>query len=142
MDLKLLLMHKGKVLLEIPLSNEGWEKDRLEKEIENIIKEHDEIAKIFSIFSNKNRIKMLCRFLNDEDSCVNFAEFINKSRLNPKIVWDNMYRFLKIGFVEYEERGKYKLSEYGKMSFILTNIIYPRMLNIIKEICGEKENEC
>ncbi|MEM3407444.1 MAG: hypothetical protein QXY18_03675 [Nitrososphaerota archaeon] len=141
MDLKLVLMHKDKILLEIPLSNEEWNKEKIEKEIENIMKEHEEIIKFFNIFSNKNRIKMFCKFLNDDDYCVNFAEFINEYRLNPKIVWDNMDRFLKIGFVKYEERGKYKLSEYGRMSFILTNIIYPRMLSILKEMCGEEENE-
>ncbi|MEM1575754.1 MAG: hypothetical protein QXF09_04855 [Nitrososphaerota archaeon] len=141
MDLKLVLMNKDKILLEIPLSNKEWNKEKIEKEIENIMRKHEEIIKFFNIFSNKNRIKMLCKFLNDDDYCVNFTEFINEYKLNPKIVWDNMDRFLKIGFVKYKERGKYKLSEYGRMSFILTNIIYPRMLSILKEMCGEGENE-
>ena len=133
MGLKLLLVKDKQVLCEIPLSPDDWVKNELEEELENFREGLQKYTKILAAIMNENRVQMLCHLLEDEDLTLSFTDFREELRLNPKIIRENTMKLQEAGFLESPKRGKYKLSERGQVSFMMTGLALKRILKMLWE---------
>lgn len=134
MGLKLQLVRDGHVILEVPISITEWSKENLENEMKSIEEEIQRFSKIFDALSNETRIRMMRRFLIEEDASVRFADLMQDLDLNPKIVWENLGKLNRCGFLEKTGRGKYRCSEFGQRAFMLMSLAMRHLLEIMEEI--------
>ncbi|HIE19378.1 TPA: ArsR family transcriptional regulator [Candidatus Bathyarchaeota archaeon] len=132
--LKLQLVRDGHVILEVPISITEWSKENLENEMKSIEEEIQRFSKIFDALSNETRIRMMRRFLIEEDASVRFADLMQDLDLNPKIVWENLGKLNRCGFLEKTGRGKYRCSEFGQRAFMLMSLAMRHLLEIMEEI--------
>lgn len=133
MKLRLLLVKDDQVLCEIPLSPNDWVKNELEEELENFREELQNYTKILAAVMNENRVQMLRHLLENEDSTLSFTDFREGLRLNPKIIREHTMKLQEAGFLESPKRGKYKFSERGQASFMMTGLALRRMLRMLWE---------
>jgi len=133
MGLKLQLVRDGKVIFEVPISITEWPKEMLEEELKSIERDFHRFIDIFSILSNETRIRMMRRLLMEEDASVRFADLMQDLDLNPKIVWENLGKLSRCGFLEKTGRGRYRCSEFGQRAFMLMGLTLRRLLEIIEE---------
>jgi DNA-binding transcriptional ArsR family regulator len=134
MGLKLQLIRDGQVIFEVPISMTEWPKDLLENELESIERDFCRFIGIFDALSNETRIRMMKRLLMEEDTSVRFADLMQDLDLNPKIVWENLGKLSRCGFLEKTGRGRYRCSEFGQRAFMLMGLALRRLLEIIEEI--------
>jgi len=134
MGLKLQLVRDGRVIFEVPVSITEWPKNLLENELESIEENLQRFSEIFDALSNETRIRMMTRLLMEENTPVRFAELMQDLDLNPKIVWENLGKLSRCGFLQKAGRGKYRCSEFGQRAFLLMGLALRRMLEIIEEI--------
>jgi len=134
MGLKLQLVKDGRVIFEVPMSVAEWPKDMLENEFESIEGDFRRFSEIFDVLSNETRIRMMRRFLMGRDTSVRFVDLMQDLDLNPKIVWENLGKLSRCGFLEKIGRGKYRCSEFGQRAFMLMGLAMRHLLEIIREI--------
>jgi len=134
MGLKLQLVRDGHVIFEVPISITEWPKDRLEDELESIEESLHRFSEIFDALSNETRIRMMRELLMRENASVRFADLMQDLDLNPKIVWENLGKLSRCGFLEKTGRGKYRCSEFGQRAFMLMGLALRRLLEIVEEI--------
>ena len=87
--LKMQLVKDGEVIFEMPLFPVDWPRKRLERELTEFETDLNRFSKIFAALSNKTRLLMMKKLLEEEDRTLNFAVFMRDLDLNPKLVWDN-----------------------------------------------------
>ena len=68
------------------------------------------------------------------DTSVRFVDLMQDLDLNPKIVWENLGKLSRCGFLEKIGRGKYRCSEFGQRAFMLMGLAMRHLLEIIREI--------
>jgi len=132
--LKLQLVRDGHVIFEVPISITEWSKENLENEMRSIEEEFQRFSKIFDALSNETRIRIMRRFLMEEDASVRFADLMQDLDLNPKIVWENLGKLSRCGFLVKTGRGRYRCSEFGQRAFMLMGLALRRLLESIEEI--------
>jgi hypothetical protein len=133
MGLKLIIEDDGKVLLEIPLSPDDWQRRELMREVDQLRRDVRRNVQFYEAFTNANRIRMLHRLLERENHTLKFKEFMTDLGLNPKIIRENAVKLQNIGFVDSPRRGEYRLSKRGQLCFMMTVVAMRRTLQVIRE---------
>lgn len=132
--LKLRLVEDGRVLLELPLSAESWDKHELRQEFEELETDLEKVVKLFNAFSNASRIRMMRTFFERTDHSMGFTELMNELRINPKLVWDSTRRLRRIGFIEKDNEGRYRPTREGEAQFLMAGIALRKLIQILDEI--------
>lgn len=133
MGLKLQLVKDEQVIFEIPLSDKDWAEGSLRDELGIIEEELQRFSEIFEALSNETRIRMMRRFLSEEDASLRFADLMQDLNLNPKIVWENLGKLSRCGFLEKTGRGRYRCSEYGQRAFMLMSLAIKLLMEMMDE---------
>ncbi|PVX26007.1 MAG: hypothetical protein CW691_02940 [Candidatus Bathyarchaeum sp.] len=134
MTLKLQLVRDGKIILEVPLSPMDWPKDQLETEFEAFEEDFQRFSNMFDALSNQTRLRMMRRVVVEEDSTMNFADFMKDLDLNPKTVWENSRKLSEGGFLTKTGRGTYHCSEFGQSAFLTLSLALRRLLESLEEM--------
>ena len=134
MTLKLQLVRDGEVLFEIPLSPANWPREQLQNELRAFEEDFQRFSKIFDVLSHKTRFGMMKRLMEEEDSTMNFADFMRDLDLNPKIVWENARKLREGGFLEKVSRGRYRCSDVGQRGFIMMSLALRYLMETLEEI--------
>ena len=133
MLLKLQLVRNGKIILELPLSPIDWPKEQLERKLLEFEEDFQRFSCIFYALSNQTRLKMMRQLVEDEDSTMNFAEFMKELDLNPKTVWENSKKLSDSGFLIKTGRGTYRCSELGQLAFLTLRLDILRLVEYLEE---------
>ena len=133
MTLKLQLVRDGKVVLEVPLSPMDWQKEELETEFEAFEDDFDKFSSMFDALSNHTRLRMMRRLVQEDDSTMNFADFMKDLDLNPKTVWENSRKLSDGGFITKTGRGTYQCSESGQTTFLTLSLALRRLLESLED---------
>ena len=134
MTLKLQLVRDGKIILEMPLSPMDWSKDQLETEFKAFENDLERFSSMFGALSNQTRLKMMRRLVEEEDSTMNFADFMKELDLNPKTVWENSKKLSDGGFLTKTGRGTYTCSQFGQTTFLTLSLALRRLLESLEEL--------
>ena len=134
MNLKLQLVRDGKTILEIPLSPLDWPKDQLETEFKAFEEDFQRFSNMFDALSNQTRLRMMRRLVEEDDSTMNFADFMKDLDLNPKTVWENSRKLSDGGFLTKTGRGTYHCSDFGQSAFLTLSLALRRLLESLEEI--------
>jgi len=134
MSLKLQLVRDGKIIFEIPLSPTDWPKDQLETELTAFEEDFQKFSTMFDALSNQTRLKMMRRLVQEENSTMNFADFMRDLDLNPKTVWENSKKLSDGGFLTKTGRGTYSCSESSQSAFLTLSLALRRLLESLEEI--------
>ena len=134
MTLKLQLVKNHKVLFEIPLSIEGWARDRLQNELTSFEREFDRFSKLFHALAHENRLRMMTRLFEEDDLTLGFADFMRDLSLNPKIVWESTKKLRESGLLTKSDDGKYRCLELGQAEFLMVSLALRRLLQTLREL--------
>ena len=134
MTLKLQLVRDDKIILEIPLSPLDWPKDQLETEFREFEEDFEKFSNMFGALANQTRLRMMRRLVEEEDSTMNFADFMRDLDLNPKTVWENSRKLSDGGFLTKTGRGTYRCSEFGQSAFMTLSLALRRLLESLEEM--------
>ena len=134
MSLKLKLVKDGKTIFEIPLSPTDWPKDQLETELAAFEEDFQKFSNMFDALSNQTRLKMMRRLVQEENSTMNFADFMRDLDLNPKTVWENSKKLSDGGFLTKTGRGTYTCSQFGQTTFLTLSLALRRLLESLEEL--------
>ncbi len=134
MSLKLQLVKNNKIILEIPLSPTDWPKDELETELTAFEEDFQKFSSMFDALSNQTRLRMMRRLVQEENSTMNFADFMRDLDLNPKTVWENSKKLSDGGFLTKTGRGTYSCSEFSQSAFLTLSLALRRLLESLEEI--------
>jgi DNA-binding transcriptional ArsR family regulator len=134
MSLKLQLVRDGKIIFEIPLSPTDWPKDQLETELTAFEEDFQKFSSMFDALSNQTRLRMMRRLVQEENSTMNFADFMRDLDLNPKTVWENSKKLSDGGFLTKTGRGTYSCSEFSQSAFLTLSLALRRLLESLEEI--------
>ena len=134
MPLKLQLVRDGKIILEVPLSPMDWPKDQIEEEFSAFEDDYERLSNMFSALANQTRLRMMKRLIENEDSTMNFADFMKELDLNPKTVWENSRKLSDGGFLTKTGRGTYQCSEFGQSAFLTLSLVLRRLLESMDEM--------
>ena len=134
MPLKLQLVRDGKIILEVPLSPMDWPKDQIEAEFSQFEDDYERLSNMFSALANQTRLRMMKRLVENEDSTMNFADFMKELDLNPKTVWENSRKLSDGGFLTKTGRGTYQCSEFGQSAFLTLSLVLRRLLESMEEM--------
>ncbi len=111
-----------------------WSKDQLEEEFKAFEEDFERFSSMFDALSNQTRLKMMRRLVEEEDSTMNFADFMKDLDLNPKTVWENSRKLSDGGFLTKTGRGTYHCSEFGQSAFLTLSLALRRLLESLEEI--------
>jgi hypothetical protein len=134
MTLTLQLLRDGKIILQVPLSPMDWPKDQLETEFTAFEEDFQRFSSMFDALSNHTRLKMMRRLVEEDDSTMNFADFMKDLDLNPKTVWENSRKLSEGGFLTKTGRGTYRCSEFGQSAFLTLSLALRRLLESLEKI--------
>ncbi|PVX26982.1 MAG: hypothetical protein CW716_04625 [Candidatus Bathyarchaeum sp.] len=134
MSLKLQLVKNGKIIFEIPLSPTDWPKDQLETEFAAFEEDFEKFSSMFDALSNQTRLRMMRRLVQEENSTMNFADFMRDLDLNPKTVWENSKKLSDGGFLTKTGRGTYSCSEFSQSAFLTLSLALRRLVESLEEI--------
>ena len=133
MGLKIQLVSGNKVIYQLPLSMEDWERETLEEELDELETDLSEILEVNDILSNRTRLLLLCKNIRDVDS--RFTEFMEDLDSNQKIISENLHRMMEMELIERTEKNSreiyYNPSELGFAS-ILTCLTMRKVLGEVK----------
>jgi Mn-dependent DtxR family transcriptional regulator len=111
-----------------------YPKEQLESEFKQFDDDFERFSNMFSALANQTRLKMMKRLIEEEDSTMNFADFMKDLDLNPKTVWENSKKLSEGGFLTKTGRGTYQCSEFGQSAFLSLSLVLRRLLESIDEI--------
>jgi DNA-binding HxlR family transcriptional regulator len=129
-----MLVDDGRVLWEMPLQAQQWERGILKREFDEMEKEAKRFERLFNALANEGRIRMMRAFFRDMERPMAFTELMNELGMNPKIVSDSTKRLRRTGLIEKNEEGKYKPTRTGEAQFLLMSIALRRMRDFLNEI--------
>jgi predicted transcriptional regulator len=135
MGYKLLLMRDDRVIWQVQLSSTYEGGKEFNRELEEMHREVGEFTSVMEAFSNRNRMRMIARLLRNKDHTMRFKEFIEKLGMNPKTIREHACKLHEAGFLEFPSRGRYRLSEFGRYSVIMTGLAFRQMLRALREEC-------
>src|SRR3989442_3689598 len=129
MSISSTLKEESRVLLDLPLSAEGWQPEVREivmKELKDSEADLDSLSEICDFFSNKKRLQMVSHMIRDCENSATFTDLL-KVAVNPKYVSDLVNRAPKRELVVKDKNG-YSVSPIGVGSFILLSIAINKLL--------------
>lgn len=132
--LKLMLVEDNRILLEVPLSADDWNTEELNMELSSLDDELEKMSRLFDIYSNASRIKMMRAFFEASDHCKAFTELMHELDMNPKIVSDGTRKLQRVGIIKKDDKGRYKLTRMGEIQFLITSILLRKMEDILREM--------
>jgi len=134
MGLKLQLVKDDRILFEMPLGIDEWDRRELEEEIDEFEEEINNVEELHDLYSNKTRIKMLCEITRNLDP--RFTDLMEELDTNQKVIYDSLRKMMKNDLVERVERHPrnvhYRLSQLGFAS-ILMCAATQRVMDIIEK---------
>ena len=132
--LKLKLEEDGKVLWEIPLQAEAWDRRSLRREFEESERDMARFEATFQALANHGRMRMMRTFFRDMERPKGFTELMNELSMNPKLVSDSTRRLRSTGFIMKNEDGKYTPTRSGEAQFLMMSVALRRMLEILEKL--------
>jgi predicted transcriptional regulator len=132
--LKLRLVDDDKVLWEIPLEAEQWDRRRLQREFDEMDQEIQRFESLFNAMANRSRMRMMRTFFVNSETPIAFTELMRILNLNPKIVSDSTKRLRSTGLIEKNREGKYQSTRLGEAQFLMMSVAMKRMLEFLEEI--------
>ena len=129
-----MLVEDGRVLLELPLSARGWDRDELRRELDGLDRDLERFARLFGALSNAGRMRMMRALFEEFDRPFAFTELMNELGMNPKLVWDSTRRLRRIGLIEKDADGRYRPTRAGEVQFLMVSIALRRLLQILEEL--------
>ena len=132
--LKLRLVDDDKVLWEIPLEAEQWDRRRLQREFDEMDQEIQRFESLFNAMANRSRMRMMRTFFVNSETPIAFTELMRILNLNPKIVSDSTKRLRSTGLIEKNREGKYRSTRLGEAQFLMMSVAMKRMLEFLEEI--------
>ena len=133
MGLKIQLVSGNKVIYQLPLSMEDWERETLEEELDELETDLSEILEVNDILSNRTRLLLLCKNIRDVDS--RFTEFMEDLDSNQKIISENLHRMMEMELIKRTKKNSgeiyYNPSDLGFAS-ILTCLTMRKVLGEVK----------
>ena len=133
MKLKLRLLKDNKVIFEMPLSVEDWQKERLENELDSFEQDLDKFSRLFDALSHGTRLKMMTRLFGHEEQALGFADFMRDLDLNPKIVWESTRKLREGGLLTKSADGKYRCTDPAAAEFLMLSLALRRLLQAMEE---------
>jgi len=134
MGLKIQLVSGNKVIYQLPLSMEDWERETLEEELDELETDLSEILEVNDILSNRTRLLLLCKNIRDVDS--RFTEFMEELDSNQKIISENLHRMMDMELIKRTKKNSgeiyYNSSDLGFAS-ILTCLTMRKVLGEVKK---------
>lgn len=137
--LKLMLVEDDRILLEIPLSADDWNFEELNMELNRLDDELEKMSRLFDTYSNASRIKMIRAFFEASDRCKAFTELMHELNMNPKTVSEGTRKLQRVGIINKDERGRYKLTRMGEIQFMMTSILLRKMEDILRKMEAMEE---
>lgn len=122
-NMKLVLTQKGRVVFEVPLSRQEWQRDFLEDEMADSEEDLQHFSRLYSALSHRNRLMMMKLLMEEKNMTKGFAEFIRDLDLNPKLVWENTKKLGQCGLLSRNGDGRYRCSEFGEASFMVSLVL-------------------
>jgi DNA-binding HxlR family transcriptional regulator len=133
MGLKIQLVSGNKIIYQLPLSIEDWERETLEEAMDELETDLSEILEVNDILSNRTRLLLLCKNIRDVDS--RFTEFMEDLDSNQKIISENLHKMIEMELIERTEKNSreiyYNPSDLGFAS-ILTCLTMRKVLDEVK----------
>jgi hypothetical protein len=129
MGLRFTLQNEGRVLLDLPLSEEEWKpaiRELVMKELDDSEADIDTLCEICDFFSNKRRVQMLNHLVKDCNNSATFTDLL-KVAVNPKYISDLVSRSSRRELVTKGRKG-YSLSPLGLGSFLLLSLATRRLV--------------
>lgn len=130
----MLLTKDDKIICEIPLLADSWQKETLENELNALETEFDRFSDFFDALSNITRLHIMKRLFQNKDRTLGFADLMKDLDLNPKIVWESTRKLCKSGLLEKNEDGKYRCSQTAQAEFLLVSLALRRLFQALEEI--------
>jgi predicted transcriptional regulator len=130
--LKLRLVDDEKILWEIPLEAEQWDKRNLRREFDEMEQEIQRFESLFNAMANRSRMRMMRTFFVNSESPMAFTELMRILDLNPKIVSDSTKRLSRSGLIEKNREGKYRPTRQGEAQFLMMSVAMKRMLEFLE----------
>jgi len=137
--LKLMLVEDDRILLEIPLSADDWNFEELNMELNRLDDELEKMSRLFDTYSNASRIKMIRAFFEASDRCKAFTELMHELNMNPKTVSEGTRKLQRVGIINKDERGRYKLTRMGEIQFMMTSILLRKIEDILRKMEAMEE---
>ncbi|MCW3982005.1 MAG: winged helix-turn-helix domain-containing protein [Candidatus Bathyarchaeota archaeon] len=134
MRLKLVLFKDDRVLLELPLSAEAWPRQQLFDELTSLEEDSARFVKLFDALSNRTRLRMVRRLLEEDNHTLGFTDFMRELGLNPKIVWQNTKKLCAGGLLEKDGDGKYSFPEIGRVEFLLISLVLKHLRKALSDV--------
>ena len=141
MGLRLTLHDGDRVLLDIPLSHQEWDREargQVLQELQNIESDPDSICEVCDFFSNRRRLQMVSHMVREGDASASFTDLL-KVAVNPKYISDLVNRAPRKGFVVKDERG-YRVSPAGLGSFLLVSLGTRKLLEELDSINNDDKS--
>lgn len=132
--LKLMLVDDDKILWEIPLQAQQWDKKTLISELDKLELENQRFENLYNAMANRNRMRMMRTLLFQNEDPMGFTELMNILEMNPKIVSDSTKRLRRTGLIEKNNEGKYRSTRQGEAQFLLMSIAMKRMFEFLEEL--------
>ena len=132
--LKLKLEKDGKVLWEIPLQANAWDRHSLKWELDRVERDTARFEATFNALANHGRMRMMRIFFRDTERPLGFTELMNELGMNPKIVSASTKRLRSTGLIEKNENGKYTPTRTGEAQFLMMSVAMRRMLEIMDQL--------
>jgi len=129
-----MLIEDGKVLWEMPLRAQNWDRRTLKKEFDDVESEMKRFNRLFNALANEGRMRMMRTFFRDLERPLAFTDLMNELGMNPKIVSESTKRLRRTGFIEKDEDGKYRPTRTGEAQFLMMSIAMRRMLDFLERI--------
>ena len=137
--MKLMLVEDDRILLEIPLSADDWNFEELNMELNRLDDELEKMSRLFDTYSNASRIKMIRAFFEASDRCKAFTELMHELNMNPKTVSEGTRKLQRVGIINKDERGRYKLTRMGEIQFMMTSILLRKIEDILRKMEAMEE---
>jgi DNA-binding transcriptional ArsR family regulator len=134
MKLKLQLFKDNKLVFEMPLSTDEWQRKRLEDELDLFEQEIGRFSRLFDALSHETRLRMMTRLLEHDEQALGFADFMRDLNLNPKTVWENTRKLRAGGLLIKSRDGKYRSSDPAAAEFLMVSLALRRLLRVIEEL--------
>lgn len=129
-----MLVDDDKILWEIPLQAQQWDKKTLISELDKLELENQRFENLYNAMANRNRMRMMRTLLFQNEDPMGFTELMNILEMNPKIVSDSTKRLRRTGLIEKNNEGKYRSTRQGEAQFLLMSIAMKRMFEFLEEL--------
>lgn len=130
--LRLLLMKNDKILCDLPISPRDWPEEEFEEEMDSFLEKFARYSQITEALSNLNRLRMLRYLMDEDDFTHSFTDFLRELEMNPKLVREHAVKLREAGYVEPVGRGKYRLSERGRILFMTAGLAVMRVVEALE----------